>query len=469
MASGRRKRGDKETRRQGDKPILSVVSPCLPVSLSPCLGSNPQSLIPNPSSRRGMLLLVVLALLALFPWSAWRSCCCPARPSGARRASERIGAGPIHDRPLAEALESSDPRTPAQLEPIPASIIGAHSLLEDMYGNDWVRERSQHDDGAAIRLARRDLVTRLQWQRHRGKQVPGRTRPSRRLRADDYRVPSGSTARNRPLGQSTRIVGVNPGCTTVQVICFPDGSNGSRRTAPLSSSTACRSAEWGSALACPAGSLQEQRPVGAQRVSLALLPNDPSEPQPELGAGANSDYTAADFQHMLLAAQVAGVDASTTRRRTSGLIGRYPRSTGPALLRYWENRHTQRRKVDTAGRNLATMADAAKTWRRTASTSSGRQSCGRCRTIIPISPAAIQRTIRGQHRRTRWTVKPLGRSESTIRGRLAASHSPGTSTTTATGCRTAFGSIWACRSARRPTAGCTSRCSPSSASISTAG
>ncbi len=59
---------------------------------------------------------------------------------------------------------------------------------------------------------------------------------------------------------------------------------------------------------------------------LALLPNAEANRAPEdYGASANSDYTAADFQHMLLAAQVPGV-------------GTLPSMHRPALANYWYHR-----------------------------------------------------------------------------------------------------------------------------------
>lgn len=70
-------------------------------------------------------------------------------------------------------------------------------------------------------------------------------------------------------------------------------------------------------------------PMPTTRWELALLPNAPENCAPP--GGANSDYTAADFQHMLLAAQV-------TNSAALGGIQTLPSLHRSSLNRYWAQR-----------------------------------------------------------------------------------------------------------------------------------
>ncbi len=100
---------------------------CIHHSLFPL----PYSLSPR-RSRRGVLLLVVLGLLAMFG-TGGRGVYNPFRPGAAERkdhAARRPDLGSA-EKTLNEAMMQIA-RGPSN----PVSVLGPHSLLEDMYGND---------------------------------------------------------------------------------------------------------------------------------------------------------------------------------------------------------------------------------------------------------------------------------------------------------------------------------------------
>ena len=129
--------------------------------------------------------------------------------------------------------------------------------------------------------------------------------------------------------------------------------------------------------------------------------------------GANSDYTAADFQHMLLAAQVTN---ATGGRADASLV---PSAGTDQLLG----------STSTVCHSFQTSTDLGAA---ESSNYVGRSAAA------DRSAAVDQRRSSQFHRAAIRSVDRLG----------IATAARGTWTTTATGCRTAFGSIWACRSAR---------------------
>ncbi len=100
-----------------------------------------RSSLPSPlsptSSRRGVLLLLILALLAMFGLVAVAFVVLTGHAQRGAKSIERIG--------LTESLGDASQRTVLQQAAMQvfrgstskASVMGAHSLLEDMYGNEY--------------------------------------------------------------------------------------------------------------------------------------------------------------------------------------------------------------------------------------------------------------------------------------------------------------------------------------------
>ncbi len=136
--------------------------------------------------------------------------------------------------------------------------------------------------------------------------------------------------------ESTRIVGGDLTSGTLQVLAFPDGTLPQNTStfivngAPFSGTGFGFDATGTALNATFNATTQTWSLVGTNPV--ALLPNLPlsvyAAGNPP--GGANSDYTAADFQHTFLAAQVPDATAP-------GGIRTLPSFHRPALIKYWEN------------------------------------------------------------------------------------------------------------------------------------
>ena len=132
---------------------------------------------------------------------------------------------------------------------------------------------------------------------------------------------------------------------------------------------------------------------------LALLPGDPLNRNP--AGGANSDYTAADYQHMMLAAQepwlttttISGasvtVTANVTNTSATGVVSLntnanqlvqmltpIPSLHRPELINYWMKQTGTSTNTTTAWQQLRTRC-------------CGRSCCGPTPSTTPTSPAAI--------------------------------------------------------------------------------
>jgi len=137
---------------------------------------------------------------------------------------------------------------------------------------------------------------------------------------------SDPTKPNPFYGQSTRIVAISLGATTFQVMAFP---NSSASTLPQANDTFIIN---GAPFSGTGSDTRQVRATSAIPERSGLdMPIGPAperyDGQPESAGGANPDYTAADFQHVLLAAQVANVAGTALQT--------LPSLHRPALGRYW--------------------------------------------------------------------------------------------------------------------------------------
>jgi hypothetical protein len=285
-----------------------------------------------------VLLLVVIALLAIFALigvafvvvtsQAQRSAKSGARiEQGSTDPSQPLPARLLLQQAIMQVLHG--PTTDASGNPNAASVLGAHSLLEDMYGNGWVSGTisgtttvgtgfqqlfniSQNPVPAAEVARRGGCVLTI---------------------TNQYRN-SDPTQPNPCYGLSTRIVGITPGGTDLQLMAFPQLDSNNQPLHPAANDTFVINGvpfsgtgfgfdATGGSLSCTVGS-------GTSSVTgaLALFPSHASNRNP-LG-GANSDYTAADFQHIFLAAQ-----GTTTTAGGGVQVRTLPSMHRPALCRYW--------------------------------------------------------------------------------------------------------------------------------------
>ena len=202
--------------------------------------------------------------------------------------------------------------------------------------------------------------------------------------------------------------------------------------------------------------------IAGSNPPIALLPGYPVAAYTATNSnppgGANSDYTAADFQHMLW-------PPKCRRRRNrawAALMTPIPSLHRPELIQVLDDNQygnlTAEQYVgvgDTGWHEpMRTITriyanDHAAAHGQFNSLASGGKS--RPSEFHGQQPE-LQSDLGRRYPPAGYRHRPMGRGQRRRRG-----------------CRTACGSIWGCRSARRPTAGSISRCSPSSASTSTAG
>ncbi len=247
--------------------------------------------------------------------------------------------------------------------PTPGSAMGDHSLLEEMYGNNWVSGTLGMASGAVTGFGQliNVYMTNSTLTTSAGTTVSD-------IGAELARrggcvltitgVPSNSTDPQKALvGQSTRIVGLNPAAAIVQVMAFSDGTT----TAPAKATFVINGAPFsGTGAGYDSGGTASSTDSNTATLTLgydwkkpsvplvssagsstwpqypwpvALMPNLPlsvyaagSNPNAFVFGGANPDYTAADYQHVLLAAQ------GTT---SMGAVKTLPSMHRPALVQYW--------------------------------------------------------------------------------------------------------------------------------------
>ena len=235
---------------------------------------------------------------------------CPAERKDAQRIDQ------VSDPPkqlLQQALMQvlHGPTTnPTTGIPNPASVMGAHSLLEDMYGNNWAQGTI---GSAAVVTGFRQLINI----------TPSGITTTEVARRGGCVLTITSPTTSPSYGQSTRIVALNLNATpiTLQVMAFPDGSVPNTGDRFVVNGVPFSGAGFGFTL--DANGHWVPNPADP---TLALKPNDPANRNPP--GGANPDYTAADFQHVLLAARVPNANAV-------GGIQTLPSLHRWDLIQYW--------------------------------------------------------------------------------------------------------------------------------------
>jgi hypothetical protein len=300
--------------------------------------------IGDDGSRRGVLLLLVLALLSMFGLIAIAFVVLTGHAQRGAKSLERIGqTESLVDSTQKTLLHQAamqifrGPNSTSAGVPNSSSVMGAHSLLETMYGNSNLLGQltvaaQSFTDGTHTIPELLQLKTNL----------PVATVAPY---CGCVLTITGPTTATVGYGQSTRIVAIDPTSganAMVYVTAFPDGSlpvvpatftiNG----APFNgmgfgynSTTQTLDLMYDSA-AQAINPLKTMSDASTTIWPVALLPRLPLSAYSAFGYnppnGVNTDYTAADFQHMLLAAQVP---------TAAGGIQTLPSLHRPALCRYW--------------------------------------------------------------------------------------------------------------------------------------
>ncbi len=241
--------------------------------------------------RRGVLLLVILGLLAMFALVAVTFVVLTGQAQRASRVVQRIDQ--FADWPqktchqaLLQILRGPNPLNVA-------STVGAHSLLETLYGtHEWEGSISGVVLGGQIFEFNNPTA-----------------HPPFRLTGRVLTMITGPAA-----GQSTHIVGVSS-TGRLQALAF---ENGFPRDGDWCVINGAAFSGMGFGYNPATGRLDAPDPDTGR--PLALLPNALANRNPV--GGANTDYTAVDHQHMALAAIVPG----------EGIIPSFHR---PELVRYW--------------------------------------------------------------------------------------------------------------------------------------
>jgi hypothetical protein len=293
-----------------------------------------------------VLLLLVLALLSMFGLIAVAFVVLTGHAQRGAKSIERLGqAESLTDSSSATLLHQAamqilrGPNTTTAGVPNPASVMGAHSLLEDMYGNGFLLGQltagaQQFTDGAGHKIPQLlQLTTNL-------------AAATSAQSCGCVLTITGPTAATPGYGQSTRIVSVDPNSGAIYVTAFPDGS-----LPPATATFTVNGVPFGGMgfgynsltqamelmynSATPGIDTTKKMSDASTTIwPVALLPNLPLSAYSAFGynppGGVNVEYTAPDFQHMLLAAQVPNTAVA------SG-VQTLPSFHRPALCRYWAN------------------------------------------------------------------------------------------------------------------------------------
>lgn len=333
-----------------------------------------RSLSPLPTSRspapRGILLILVLAVLALL---AMIAVALVVVSNHARMSSESMMRFEQVTDPPEKLLRQAamqvfrGPKSFPNGDPDLASVMGAHSLLEDIYGNEYVLGElsatvpaTYASSGAFRQLMVLPIDSLLYYNVTTGL-LQTYNAWSRRVGCvlTITGVPSlANDAQKALLGQSTRIVATDSS-GTLTVVSFsnlpinvfpPAGTEFTINSVPFSGTGFGYNSDYDKdnpltgktplslARDPVSGDLKKNVAAESDWDSLwpvALLPNDAANRNPESnGGGANEDYDAPDFQNMLLAAQVPRYgNPSNTHEVTA--VQTLPSLHRPALVRYW--------------------------------------------------------------------------------------------------------------------------------------
>ncbi len=263
------------------------------------------------ASRRGVLLLLILALLAMFGLIAVAFVVLTGQAQRSAKSIERIDLAMDPPKNLLQQAAMQVFRGTNN----PSSVLGAHSLLEDMYGTNWYACQITNTPtpvcGGQIIEFSYKVSSNGSW-------TPDKETPAGSWVADsDWQKRMGCVAtiyNGSVAGVSARIVGYNSSTSCLQILA------GGNLTATSLGSTANAKFLINGA---PFSGTGFGYTTGGFDSALALQPNNASNRNP-LG-GANEDYDAADYQNMLLAAQA--YDSTNNRMMTIPSLHR------PALVR----------------------------------------------------------------------------------------------------------------------------------------
>ena len=315
--------------------------------------------VPHPSSRRrGVLLLLILALLAMFGLIAVAFVVISGQAQRSAKCIERMGLVTESPEKLLNEAALQVLRGPTS----DVSAVRAHSLLEDMYGNEFVygtiAGTASVAGGQLLDIATTSVVK--SGSLTEGTVTGGVATASELTRHIGSVLTITSVGNNTNyralVGQSARIVAAGTASATtafVQVAAFPSGLIPPTNSVFTINGSPFSGAGFGYNPATGRFDLVAGTNSGAWSVgtstaasgtmSVALLPNLPlslyastatlgtnASARGNPPGGTNSDYTAADFQHMFLAAQVYNSSAGS-------VVQTVPSFHRPALMNYWAN------------------------------------------------------------------------------------------------------------------------------------
>ena len=271
-------------------------------------------------ARRGVLLLIILALLAMFGLVAVAFVVVTGHSMRSAQAIQRIGQSDTRPEEDLHQAFLQVVRGPTN----PGSRMGPHGLLEDLYGEVPIPGFDDDSNGVAddpgeINWYRGVVAGDLDTTICNGQLVEFTILGGVRRVGAVLTMLTGATA-----GQSTRIVGISPTNGKCQLLAFAIGKP-SAGDGYVLNGTPFSGVGFGFDPAT--GKLDLADPV--LKSPLALLPGAPQNLKAP--GGANEDYDAVDFQNMLLGAQI--VDTATGSVTTT-----IPSLHRPELVNYWMNR-----------------------------------------------------------------------------------------------------------------------------------
>jgi hypothetical protein len=286
-------------------------------------------------TRRGVLLLLVLGILALFGLIAVAFVIISGQSQRSAKIMQRVDQTSNPPEKLLNEAMMQVARGPSNF----VSVVGPHSLLEDMYGNTYIYAQIT---GVVAAAGGQLIEFTYQVSSDNTMNPPNWIADSN----PQYRPGCVVTFLDPPfMGESTRIVGRNPTSGDLQLLATGPILAGSitANTRIIINGTPFSGTGFGFNPATGNLDLAFDATNGLTTTPssttwpAALLPNMPltaysssldpliRNPQCNPPGGANEDYDAADYQNMLLAAQIP----------TAGINVTLPSLHRSALVRYW--------------------------------------------------------------------------------------------------------------------------------------